>query len=205
MALSCRKNLYFLSSITSGIVLSVQSRYNQPDFEKSNKWVGKSMDPRRSSSVKWAPLPAEYCKLALEVFESQFAKRLDGAQLLIEGRIYREELIVRLGFLRPTSIRQINFEASVDFDLNKENAFELLNFLMDPLASWLESFLETKEIEFPPLWKKLRFKNRDVYMQYSTVNSKLEAEADRLLGSEHGLLNADEDNISEESEEHPLH
>ncbi|OQW48590.1 MAG: hypothetical protein A4S09_04115 [Proteobacteria bacterium SG_bin7] len=164
------------------------------------------MEPRRSSSVKWVLLPQEYCKLALEVFETQFVDRLDGAQLMIEGRIYREELIVRLGFLRPNTIRQINFEASVDFDLNKENAFELLNFLMDPLASWLESFLETKEIEFPPLWKKHRFKNRDVYMQYSTVNSKLEAEADRLLGLEHGLLNADEDGLTEEEQkDQPLH
>lgn len=163
------------------------------------------MDSRRSSSVKWVPLPLEYCKLALEVFESQFSERLGDAQLTIEGRIYREELIVRLGYLRPNTIRQINFEASVDFDLNKENAFELLNFLMDPLASWLESFLETKEIEFPPLWKKHRFKNRDVYMQYSTINSKLEAEADRLLGSEPGLLNTDEEEAHENPDEHPLH
>ncbi len=164
------------------------------------------MEPRRSSSVKWMPLPAEYCKLAIEVFETQFVERLDGAHLTIEGRIYREELIVRLGFLRPNTIRQINFEASVDFDLNKENAFELLNFLLDPLASWLGSFLETKEIEFPPLWKKHRFKNRDVYMQYSTVNSKLEAEADKLLGLEHGLLNADEEELTEEEQKDlPLH
>jgi hypothetical protein len=168
--------------------------------------ITKFMDPRKKSSVKWVPLPAEYCKLALEVFEGQFGERLGDAQLTIEGRIYREELIVRLGFLRPNTIRQINFEASVDFDLSKENAFELLNFVMDPLASWLSSFLETKEVEFPPIWKKHRFKNRDVFMQYSTVNSKLEAEADKLLGIEQGLLNADDDEVTEVSEkDHPLH
>ncbi len=167
------------------------------------------MDPRLPSSTKWVPLPEEYCNLAREVFEGHFQKQLEDATLLVEGRIYRHELIVRLGYVPRGSIRQINFEASIDFNLEKNNAFELLNFLMDPLASMLEDFLETKEVDFPAFWKQFTFKNKEVYLQYSAYNSRLEAEADKLLGIDKGLLNNAEGDEAEDPQEEapsqPLH
>lgn len=161
------------------------------------------MDPRRNTSIKWVPLPQEYCSLTRDVFDNHFKDKIEEAELIVEGRIYREELIVRLGFLRKNTIRQINFEASVDFNAEKDNAFELLNFLMDPLASMLEDFLSTKDVDFPPLWQSFKYKNKEIFLQYSAINSKLESEADRLLGANKGLVNDFDSDVEEDLA--PLH
>ena len=44
-----------------------------------------------------------------------------------------------------------------------------------------EELLEDR-LDLPRLWTQFKFNNTEVWMQYSTVNSDLEAQADALLG-----------------------
>ncbi|MDZ4661444.1 MAG: hypothetical protein SGJ18_07460 [Pseudomonadota bacterium] len=149
------------------------------------------MEPRRKSSIKWVALPKEYCQVVREIFESSYSEKIQGSELIVEGRIYREEIIVRVGYLPRGSIRQSNFEASVDFNLQKENALEMLNIMIDPIGTLFESFLDAKETEFPKLWQKQIYKEKAIYILYSAVNSRLEEEADRILGLDRGLVSTD--------------
>ena len=84
------------------------------------------MEPTLKSSIKWVALPKEYCQVVREIFESNYSEKMQGGELLVEGRIYREEIVLRVGYLPQGSIRQSNFEGSVDFYLQKEKAMECL-------------------------------------------------------------------------------
>ncbi len=151
------------------------------------------MEPRLKSSIKWVSLPKEYCQVVREIFESNYAEKMQGGELIVEGRIYREEIVIRVGYLPQGSIRQSNFEASVDFNLQKESALDLLNIMIDPLGTWFETFLNAEEVEFPKFWQKQTYKKRTVYVQYSAINTRLEEEADRILGLERGMVSMDID------------
>lgn len=149
------------------------------------------MEPRLKSSIKWVGLPKEYCQVVREIFENNYSKKISGGEIIVEGRIYREEIILRVGYLPQGSIRQSNFEGSVDFNSQKENAVDVLNLMVDPIGTYFEAFLDAKEIEFPKTWAKQKHKNRIIYIMYSAVNSRLEDEADRILGLERGFVSAD--------------
>lgn len=52
-----------------------------------------------------------------------------------------------------------------------------------PRASLFEqTFAAENDSEFPRLWEEVDFEGRKIYIQFSTANSQLESEADRLLG-----------------------
>lgn len=142
------------------------------------------MIPRLKSSHKWTSLPPELCTQISDVFSETFASEAKIGKFVVEGRIYGQELLVRVGYLENGRLRQVNFEVSIDFNANKQNALELIHFAIDCAASFLQEYFAAEgEIEqFPRTWKAFTIDKKDVFIQVTTVNTHLEAEADRLLG-----------------------
>lgn len=70
---------------------------------------------------------------------------------------------------------EANSDEILDGNLDETSNDETLEKdLLDPTLS--------PGLDLPAAWKAFPFLNETVYLQYSTVNSDLEAEADRLLG-----------------------
>lgn len=162
------------------------------------------MNPRLKSSKKWTAFPKEYSEQIQTVFTENFAEHLKNASLLIEGRIYPDEIVLRVGYLQEGRLTQANFEVSVNYSQEKKDAIENIHLCVDAAASMLMEYLEKtaaeEEVEFPYTWKEIAFQKKKVFVQYNTENTSLEREANRLLGiSEGTLLLDDEEEQSEDA------
>lgn len=161
------------------------------------------MDGRKPNSTKWTAFPAEYVAQISSVFQETFGQELGQAQLVVEGKIYPEEICLRVGFREGASLRQNNFEVSVDFTPAKENAIETIYSCIDGIAALMTSYFEGTPAESMPIdWKPINFEKKTLYFQFSTVNSDLEASADKLLGDyQESLIKEFEDEASNDPEE----
>lgn len=162
------------------------------------------MNARRQTSKKWTAFPAEYVSQISNVFKEAFERDLQGSKLVIEGRIFSEEICLRVGFREAQGLRQNNFEISTDFDPAKENAIEKIYNCIDGAAALLSSYFEGQPTENLPVdWKPFKFDQKTLYFQFSTINTDLEAQADRLLGlnDQTHLFNENKDEDSDPSNE----
>lgn len=168
------------------------------------------MTPRLKSSKKWTTFPKEYSEQIQNVFKENFAPYLeDNSELVVEGRIYSEEITLRVGYREEGRLSQANFETSITYNQENNDALEMIHNCVDAAASMMMEYFETEgESDFPYTWKEVPFKKSKIYLRFSTENSALEAEANKLLGlSEEDMLNeedpTDEDALSmaEQSEE----
>lgn len=159
------------------------------------------MQPRLKSSKKWTAFPKEYTQQIESVFMENFAKQLGGSKLIIEGRIYPEEIALRVGFLEQGRLKQANFEVSMDHKAGSEQAVERIHNCIDAAASMMMDYFENDgEVEFPGVWKAYPFQEQTIYLQFSTENSDLEAAADKLLGAdEEGLVHGDDESEDEDA------
>jgi hypothetical protein len=148
------------------------------------------MNPRLKSSKKWTALPKEYVSQIYEVFHEAFAQQLKKAQLIIEGRIYSEEILLCVGILEEGRLAQANFEVSTGYGPGNKNAVERIHDAIDAAASMMAEYFENDgEVDFPRTWKAYDFNEHQLYLQFSTENSALESAADQLLGiDEEGLV-----------------
>ncbi|MNT30121.1 hypothetical protein D3C72_1659000 [compost metagenome] len=83
----------------------------------------------------------------------------------------------------------------MNYSQQDQDAVERIHNCVDAAASMmLEYFDNPEEADFPYVWKEYPFQGKKVYLQFSTENSNLEAEANRLLGvNEEDLLIEEED------------
>ena len=166
------------------------------------------MNPRLKSSKKWTAFPKEYSEQIQTVFSENFADYFDEEELVVEGRIYQEEILLRVGLRIKGQLTQPNFEVSMNYSQSKQDAVARIHNCIDAAASMMLEYFETDgEADLPYVWKEFPFQGVKLYLQFTTVNSRLEEEANRLLGIEEGTLlleeNDDEDALSraEASEE----
>ncbi|AHI05933.1 hypothetical protein BDW_07155 [Bdellovibrio bacteriovorus W] len=151
------------------------------------------MNPRLKSSKSWTKFPKEYSDQILAVFNENFAEFLKDATLIIDGRIYSEEIMLRVGYLEKGRLAQANFETSMNYSQTEQDALQRIHNCVDAAASMMMEYLESKgEVDFPYAWKEFNFQGNKVFLQFSTENSSLEEEANRLLGL------TDEDLFNEE-------
>ena len=154
------------------------------------------MNPRLKSSKKWTAFPKEYSEQIQTVFTENFAEHFDEAELIVEGRIYQQEILLRVGFHQKGRLAQANFEVSMDYSQDKQDAVARIHNCIDAAASMMMEYFENDgNVDFPYTWKEFPFQGQKLYLQYTTENSNLEAEANRLLGVEEDAM------ILEESED----
>jgi hypothetical protein len=143
------------------------------------------MKPRLSSSKKWTAFPKDYLQQIEDVFKQNFAAQLANAKLVIEGRIYPEEILLRVGFQENGRLAQPNFEVSMNYKQKKTDALQSIHDCIDAAASMMDEYFQTDgEADFPLSWKEYDFNGKTLSLQFTTENSTLEAEADKLLGKE---------------------
>jgi hypothetical protein len=153
------------------------------------------MNPRLKTSKKWTAFPKEYVTQIEEVFAANFKKNLQNATLVVEGRIFSEEVLLRVGIKEKNRLSQANFEVSMNYSSQTKDAVERIHDCIDAAASMMNEFFEAQgEIDFPRSWQEYEFNKRPVFLQFSTVNSDLEAQADALLGQ------SSEDMVREDKE-----
>ncbi len=149
------------------------------------------MQPRLPTSLQWTPFPQEFSDKILQVFRENFAAQAAQGEFFIDGRIYPQEILVRIGYLPKGRLRQVNFEASMEYSMEKgdekseaQPAQKAIYASVDVLGSVLEEYFASEDaddIEFPLRWQAYDFEGAIVWLQHSTVNTHLEAEADKWL------------------------
>lgn len=180
------------------------------------------MKPRLKTSSKWTSFPAELTLQIAEIFKQNFGLLLPKAQFIVEGQIYPREILLRVGFIEPGRLAQNNFEVSLEYAADKgENAVASIHLCVDAAGSLLQEYIDAQvasgtaeevenkeDFELPRVWTEYPFQGKKIFLQYSTVNTNLEAQADALLGetSEESLVKLegeDEELASEEDDSGP--
>ncbi len=148
------------------------------------------MSPRRASSKKWTTFPKEFIDQVAATFKETFQASLGESTLIIDGRIYPEELVLRVGVREKGRLKQSNFEVSTDYEADVPESLDRIHCLVDVAASMMLEFFESDdEAEFPFVWKEYPYQGKPIYLQTSAENTDLEAQANALLGlPEEGLL-----------------
>jgi len=153
------------------------------------------MNPRLSSSKKWTHFPDEFLEQVQDLVTETFEEHLiEGASLHLDGRIYPEEILFRLGIKISGQLKQNNFEVSAQINPETQNAKKVMHQCIEAAASMMAEYfdwhnlpqsenLESGEIDFPREWTEFNFEGLPLFIQYTTVNTDLEAEADKLLGT----------------------
>ena len=160
------------------------------------------MKPRLPSSRSWTPLPAELMQQMKSVFSEGFRGQLGNASVEIEGWIYPSELMLSLGFTRPNQLKQPNFEVSMTYDPKRDNVLKLVHVAFDAIGALFDQyFASPDDMDFPLHWEEIEFEGRRLHIQYTGKNTKLEAEADRLLGvDQDGLMRDAPESEDEEAQ-----
>lgn len=141
------------------------------------------MQPRLKSSKKWTPLPKELLDQIRSIFSQNFAEQSKNAKIEAGGRIYPDEILIRVGFKPDHSIRQQNWQISIAYKPKRDNVMKLLHLGLDAVGALFEQmFAAETDHDFPRTWEEVDFEKRKIHIQYGTENSDLEAEANRLLG-----------------------
>lgn len=141
------------------------------------------MQPRLKSSKKWSPLPKELIQQIQSIFRENFQAHTSGSKIEVDGHIYPEEILIRVGLAPEKGLKQRNWEISVGYRKDKDNVLKLLHLAVDVIGALFEqTFTSETDEDFPRLWQEVDFEGRPVFIQYTTTNSALESEADRLLG-----------------------
>lgn len=157
------------------------------------------MNPRYKTSKKWTELPADLKKQISAIFEQNFKQEIGPhADIRTEGRIYPLEILLSVGIHRQGELRFHNFQVSIDHKNEPEKVVELIYLAVESIASLMTDYFENnEEIELPYTWMEYPFNNQKVWLQFSTDNPDLEAEANRLLGeADDSLLKNAEDEPS---------
>jgi hypothetical protein len=158
------------------------------------------MNPRKKESKKWTNLPTDFSNQIKTVFEQNFKPHLEGKKLQVEGRIYPTEIVLRVGINAKGELRYKNFEVSLDHSKDKQNAIAQIHIAVDAIASLMVEYFENEdEHEMPFVWQEYPFEKQKIWLQYTSENPDLEAEADRLLGIQNAeaLLKETEAEMSE--------
>src|ERR1700692_3490054 len=128
------------------------------------------MQARLKSSKKWTAMPPEYVTQIQDVFHENFEAQLGKSKLAVDGRIYQEEVLLRVGIVDPGRLKQSNFEVSMLYDKKKKDAIERIHNCIDAVASMMADFFENEdEADLPRIWQEYPFQGKSVFLQYSTV------------------------------------
>lgn len=82
-----------------------------------------------------------------------------------------------------SNLKQMHWLVSIGYKRGKDDVVKLLNLAVDAAGSLFEqTFTSENDYDFPRTWAEVDFEGKKVFVQYSTVNTELEKQADQLLG-----------------------
>ncbi|MEZ4872582.1 MAG: hypothetical protein R2827_10180 [Bdellovibrionales bacterium] len=153
------------------------------------------MEPRLKGSKKWTELPDELQTQIIEALEETFPSQKKIGRFLCEGRIYKTEVLIQLGYLENGRLAQANAEVSIEYNFKKENVQHIIGMAVDAAGSLLDNYFKDPDEDLLGSGKASMWRANRCFFRFSTENSELEAEADKLLGmeSDDGLVRGDTD------------
>ena len=160
------------------------------------------MKPRYKLSHKWTLFPTEFSEQIKSIYTTNFANELgQNIQVFVEGRIYPKEIMLRVGLHTKGELKHFNFEASVDLpkaaaEDSEKAIFDQISLMVDSIGTLISEYFENDhDIELPYVWTETNFSGKKVWIQHSSENPDLEAQADALLGlkDESLIKNADDE------------
>ncbi len=158
------------------------------------------MTPRLANSKKWTEIPSELAQQMVTVLSEHFKAAAKAGRFIVEGRIYPEELLLLVGHLEKGRLKQSNIEVSIGYQSARENLLALIHLGFDCAGSHLEALLGEEVQDLPKLWQEEIFEKKKMYFQFTSTNSALESEADKLLGEvDKSLVGGDDSDIELQS------
>lgn len=143
------------------------------------------MEPRLKKSTRWTAFPKDILTQIRQAFADSFKAQSKNGRFLAEGRIYPQEILLQIGYLENGRLKQNNFEISIEYVGGKDDIVKLIYLAVDVAASLMQDLFSAEDdSEFPKIWQEFELEGRKIYLQYSSANSALDAEADRLLGEQ---------------------
>lgn len=143
------------------------------------------MEPRlkTSSQKKSVLIPGDLKDLITQLLTENFEKELSGRTLIVDGRIFEREIIVRAGLAEPGKLSQKNVEASIDYDPKRNQAVDQIHHCVEAIGASLGEVLASDQMDaHSSLWQPYKLSSHTVFLRVSSSNFALEAEADKLLG-----------------------
>ncbi len=137
--------------------------------------------PKDTNNKTFAKLPTEIEEAFVREFNETFDEKSKIGNFMCEIRVYRTEIVLRVGYSITGEIRQINFDLSKQIELEDPNpSKDLENSVAGAKELFHRYFKTTNTEDFSPVWAS--FLNTDIYYKMDGTNTKLESEANRLLG-----------------------
>lgn len=156
------------------------------------------MNPKLSTSIQWTHLPSEFLEQVHASLLKLWPAIPENLSLIVEGWVFPEELVVRIGFLEKGRLTQANFEISKEIS-KKQKIMDQVEICFDAAFTSANEYLTAGESAnphvYPRIWKELTHKGNPLWFQFSTENSELEKQANQLLGAENSLMNFDETSV----------
>lgn len=140
------------------------------------------MNPRNKTSAAWTALPEDFKAQVIQILGEHFAAQSKLGKFTLDGRIYKHEIVMRVGYLKNQSIRPVQFDLSVDYDSKAGKPMQFFENLVDFGAGLLDTYFKNPEEEFPLDWHLVDFEGSQIYVKQDSTNQELEAIADQLLG-----------------------
>lgn len=149
-----------------------------------------------SEKKKYSSTPEDLNNLIKEtlVESSDAALETETQKVNVRGRIYPEEIILKVSINEGGALRCHNFSGSMDHDVDAGDIIDRMQNLMEALSSMISEYFDAEgDIDMPLDWHEYDFENRKLHLMYSTENDEIERQAEALLGDEF-KEQAEEDN-----------
>lgn len=144
------------------------------------------MNPRSPQSKAWTALPEDFKSQVLQILSEHFQSQAQAGKFILDGKIYKTEILMRVGYLAKDTLAPIQFDLSIDYDSKTGQPMQYFESLVDLGASLLASYFKNPDEDFPYDWHEIEFDKHQIYLKRDTTNQELEAWADQLLGEDQG-------------------
>lgn len=154
-------------------------------------------EPRIEASNRHSPqsLPPDLVTMISDSMRQKY-DYFQNKDLLVLGAIYPEEIILSIGYRNRDSLRQLNFECSLDIE--QENPMDIFHLGADAIDGMIQEYIESEgDIELPLNWTEFDFENKKIFLKTSRVNTDIENLTLEFL-KEHDLSQNLPDSISPE-------
>ena len=142
------------------------------------------MDSVNSIQSPFTVLPPSFLSEISDTLKEAHFESHPG-EFICEGRVFDKEFVVRLGFCQTGALLQNNMEVSLQFQDQTKSSEKLYKALDIAYRYFLEfGFKERSDlIDLPRSWVRVEEEDSSdiCHFRYSEINTRLEAEADRLL------------------------
>lgn len=142
------------------------------------------MRPRRPNSdpTKAGKIPPELVKMIADEMKQEHKEFLADKVIVIDGLIFQDEIYLSVGFREKDALRQINFEASVDFDVENMKAIDRINLAVDAIDTMVTDYITVDgDIELPFDWKAFDYDGVTLFLRHNTENTEIEKLTEEFL------------------------